>query len=121
MGKSFLSFAQMVQYNGSFEFRIMGKAFDSRWSPAAHDAVYAYGDGVKQIGFSQGLNALPADDVDVHSLNWGRRSVIVHAEDVIFLLNNDGWILGLKIKEVDDGGSEMADGRIVVDYKLYER
>ena len=64
---------------------------------------------------------LPADDVDVHSLNWGRRSVIVHAEDVIFLLNNDGWILGLKIKEVDDGGSEMADGRIVVDYKLYER
>lgn len=107
--------------NGSFEFRIMGRVFDSRWSPAAHDAVHAYKDGVKQIGFSQGLNVLPADDVDVHSLNWGRRSVIVHAEDVIFLLNNDGWILGLKIKEVDDGGSEMADGRIVVDYKLYER
>lgn len=105
--------------NGLFTIVAEGCLFETSWSEAGVDSVYAYKDKVELLGVNSAVREFPATVEDLEVFDFTRRSSVCHVGDVIVLMNRDGRFLAVKILDVQVKSRGAERNLLSFSYRVY--
>lgn len=95
-------------------------AFVTKWSACGNNAIYAYSDTVKKIGYIPNHKELPINAADFEEFDFTSRVRVVYVDEIVVWLNNYGHLAVTKIKKVLARSHGSEKDELTFEYKIYK-